>query len=402
MKRHSIVILSLALAMVLTSCGSTETTEKPGETTEQVENTENENTEETTDATPYNVEELGEFSYNLDINFGEIISIRDNNQLKGYMDAEGNILCEPKYQWLTYSDGMLTLEEPSDSGVGKKYYQSLDGDVTIDKVNGQDIAMTNDFTDGYASVCLYNSDGEVEENYKIIDKQGNVVLETEIPNTFYRRDEDGNFILRDSDEIFAVYKSDLTLMTEEELSQNENLDGDEIFYVNGVYVVEEYGYNPVAIYDKEKEQAITDYSILVEPIKVGDNYLVAKQGVNEETAYWCIINDKYEEVSKLDLEFDYTNTPIVVNDKIVLYYEDGRSPKVLDENGNVFKETKYDSIYSIGTENDIYFTIDGKTGMLDQDFNEVIPAEYDWMTEIVDGVGFAQKGEVLYKVTANN
>lgn len=402
MKRHISLVLSLGLATVLVSCGTSgETNENPSVTTEQetVESKE----EPKIEVAPYTVEEMGEFNYSVQVNYGDIITIMDENQLIGYMDADGNILCEPKYERVGYSDGMLTLEDPSDSGMGKSYYQSLDGKVVIDQVNGQGIAHTENFSNGYAKIDLLDSDGEYEGTDKIIDKQGNVVLETDIPNAFYHRDEDGNFILRDLDKgkIYEVYKKDLTPMSAEEISENEDLDGDDVVYADGLYVVQEYGYNATALYDKEKEQVITDYKVYVAPRKIGENYLLAKQDANDEDAYWYIINDKYENLAKLDYDFDFAYTPDIINNKIVLHYEDGSSPKILDELGNIYKETNYDGIYAIGANNDVYFVVDNKTGMLNKDFNEVIPAEYESNTEIVDGVGFATKGNVLYKITAN-
>ncbi len=396
MKRKSIVILSLVLSVALISCGNNAESKEVTEPEAQLENTQEPKLEEA----KYTFEEIGESEYKICINFGEIIAVANSDNLLGGMDSDGDIVYEPKYSWFTYSDDMLTLKDYSDSGIGKKYYQSLDGKVTIDSVNGLSIGIHEDFKNGYAVVCLEDSNGEYQDTYKIIDKQGNVVLENDKADAFYTRSGDGNVYLTDSFLVYEGYKKDLTPMTEEEISEDMSINIGKIINADGLYVIRKQEENTSALYDKETKQAITDYNILVEPRKVGNNYILAKQEASEPEPYWYIINDKYENVAKLDFDFIYTNTPEVIKDKIVLIYEGGDKATILDDNGNVFKETSYDYIYEIGAVT--YCVVDDKIGILDDEFNEVVAPEYDNITEFIDGVGYAQKGDMMYKVTAND
>lgn len=399
MKRKSIVLLSLVLSTTLIGCGSNEPKEVPKVQTQ----TQVENSQETKIEMPkYSFEELGESEYKITIYMDEIIAIRTGENLQGYMDKDGNIVCEPKYTWLTYGDGMLALEDPnpSGSGMGKRYFQSLDGKITIDKVNGLSIGNHEDFKDGYAVVCLLDSDGEFQDTYKVIDKQGKVVLENDKEDAFYRRGENGNIYLTDGYFVYEGYKKDLTPLTEEEISKDMSLNVGQVTYADGLYVIGNSEDTITAFYDNETKQAISDYNIFVNPRKVGDNYIVAKQDENEEQPYWYIINDKYENIAKIDFDFVYTNTPDVINDKIALFYEGGGKTTIIDDKGNVFKELSYDYIYQL--DDVVYCVVGNKIGILDAAFNEVVAPEYDEITEFNDGVGYAQKGKMMYKVKANN
>ncbi len=383
MKKYSIVILGVLLGIIMTSCAGAETS--------TIENI-NKEVVEIKDMN-YVVEEIGEVDYQVWNHYEDIYTIYKDGYM-GYMDLEGNILCEPKYFWVSYGDGMVTIEERD---TGKKYYQSLDGSVTIDKVDGMEFAATEDFKDGYAIVRLKDEEGVFQEFDKVIDKQGNVVLETDKTSTFFRRDKDGNYVLTDGLEIFEVYKKDLTPMSKKEIKANEELDGDYVQYKDGLYVIaDKAAYT--AFYDNEKRKVVSDYVVGFGPVKVGSNYLVALADTPMSSANYVLINDAYEEVAKINYEFNYTLMPEVINDKIILRYKD-EPVKVLDENGELYKETEYYTIYQdkYGT---IYCAEDGYVGLLDNDLNEVVAPEYDYITEVFNGEGLAQKDNMLYKVTA--
>lgn len=393
MKKYNLVILSIVLTAVMTSCGNSDNSNNSNNT-EVVEEVENTVIEEYN----YSFEEIGDVDYQVWNHYEDIYSTYKDGVM-GYIDLEGNVLCEPKYQWVAYGDGMLTLELMNDDGTSKKYYESLDGTVTIDNVDGMEIAAAEDFKDGYAIVRLFDENGDFQQYDKVIDKQGNIVLETDRLVTSYRRDEDGNFILTNGMDIFEVYKKDLTPMTKKEIKSNEELDGDYVSYKDGVYIIADMAAY-TALYDNEKEKVISDYNIGFGPEKVGNNYLVAIAETPQTLPVYYIVNEQFEKIATIDFEFNYSVMPRVIGDKIILMYRD-EPVRILDENGELYKETDYYTIYQnkYGT---IYCAKDGGVGLLDKDFNEIIAPEYDYITEIYNGVGLAQTGTMLYKVTATS
>ncbi len=392
-KKLLLPISAILLTLALTSCGNTaETTTQP----------ETETTTEETSTTELEVKELGEFNYKLSSGSEDIVTFTDpETGLVGYMDYDGNILSEPQYFHVGYSDGMLLL---TDSETLQETFQSLDGSTSFDTVDGKKIAGANYFINGYTTVRLVdvNAGESVENDYDtLIDKQGNVVLETNIPNTHLNCAENGDIVLYDENgKVLTAYKPDLTEMTPEELASNENYDNDDIIQIGELYVQKADGGPYTNLYNNETGESASDTTLLATVQQVGDNYVYVSD--NDPNFTYTVVDKYANELAVLDCNLDPLERDLVltiVDDKIILLNDEFKA-RVFDSNGNLIKETNYDNIYQIDNYPDlIYCKVGDKIGVLDKDFNEVIPPEYDSISYVSDNKVLAVKDNTLYQFT---
>ncbi len=394
-KKIILPISALLLTLALTSCGNTTDTASQPETQTT--------TEETATTTEPQIKELGEFNYTLSSGTEDIVTFTDpETGLVGYMDYDGNILSEPKYFHVGYSDGMLLL---CDSETFLYTIQSLDGSTSFDTVNGKKIAGVNYFVNGYTSVLLINGNTTeelIQNDYDtLIDKQGNVVLETNTPNTYLICNENGNIELFDENaNILKVFKPDLTEMTAEELASNENYDNDDIIQIGELYVQKADSGPYTNLYNNETGESASDTTLIDSIQQVGDNYVYVSNAY--PNFRYVVVDKDANELAVLDcnlnpLERDLVLT--VVDDKIILLDENFKA-RVFDSTGNLIKETNYDNIYQINDNSDlIYCKVGDKLGALDKDFNEILAPEYDSISYISDNKILAVKDNKLFQIT---
>ncbi len=390
-KKLILPISTIILALTLASCSDT-----PDTTTQPETQTTTQTTTEAPAPTEIEVKELGEFNYILENGFEDIVTFIDpETRLVGYMDYDGNILSEPKYFYVGYSDGMLLLSEPETT---LYTIQSLDGTTSFDTVDGKKIDGTNYFKNGYTTVTLQ----DVNDGYStVIDKQGNVVLETKIPNNRFDIDEAGNFVLSDENgKVLKVYKPDLTEMTAEELASNENYDNDDVVQIGELYVQKANGGPYSNLYNNETGESASNTTLISSIQQAGNNYVYVSD--EDPNFIYTVVDKDANELAVLDCNLNPLERDLVLTtttDNIILLNDEFKA-RVFDSTGNLIKETNYDKIYQLSDKPDlIYCHIGDKVGALDKDFNEIIAPEYDNISYLSDNKILAVKDNTLFQFT---
>lgn len=407
MKKYLGVVLGLAL--IVTSCG-TETKEEPVKA-EATENAEQENSteqeEKQTVLYKYEVTEVGEFKARLDRSYdGVTVFAADGDKdLYGALDSDGNVIIEPQYDYLSYGDGVFTISNTTEDYSYYYTYANLDGKTIIENVEGVAIIDAQDFEKGLALVTLEDDFGAgryLGDYTYAIDKTGKIVISATSENSslYFNEDKDLMFEYNRDGEIVNIYNLDGTKASEEVFNE-ENYNGDNIYEVDGIYYIKDTTdtvNDSYAIYDNESKTALTEYIYLYSaPEKLGNNYLVYKV-TDSETGYnYVIIDNKGNEVYQVSENYNEISYPEVFNDKLILNFVNDKAI-VLDENGNVYKETNYDMIYGSYGEETVGCMLDNQVGYLDADFNEMVEPKYDEFTNINNGKGFVVSDGVIYKV----
>ncbi len=394
MKKY-IAIMALGLSLVITSCGN----EQPEETTEITE---------PSSSKTYALTEVGEFEgTRLDRNYEgiTIFAVEGEQDLYGALDSDGNVVLEPQEAYLSYGDGLLTMARENEEGAIRYSYADIEGTPVIEMVEGVEIVDGTDFEDGYALVTLNNELGEGRNfgSYSyLINKDGEVIIQAQSKDTALVRD--GDYILELGGEtgIVEIYNLDGS-KADKEVFEDENYDADNVYESDGIYFIRDeednvnYSY---AIYDNESEKAVTDYVYtFYEPAKVGDNYLVTKISENPNEPNYVLIDNMGNEVFQISETYKNIMYPDIVNDKIIINPYEGDAI-VLDENGNVYKETTYDVIDGL-IGSDIMLCAEGEyLGLLDSEFNPIVEPIYDDVVNAYDDKALLLKDGILYKVAA--
>lgn len=401
MKKNIIKIgLVLGLTFMLAGCGNK---------TENVENAENTENNATTDAenkeeskTTYEVKELGEYEYELYLTYDDLYIINDKDLNFGCMNTKGEVIVEPQYEGLSYGDGVLTIRKPQGEGINAYYYYAdLDGTPIIEEVDGKKIVFAQDFKDGYALVTLEvpNEVASYVTNV-VINKKGEVVYRRELDESgdvgVFRDEYDGNIVDLKFNKIF---NSDMTELAESEKAKLENYNNDDIYQRGEVYYkVNENGER--AIYDINERKEISKYRAeAYDTLKIGDNYAIFPfEG--DDTMCVQIIDAKGNIVKDLAEGYESILQPMADGDKLVLIFADGKKVVVLDQNGEVYKQTNLDYVSKTLNGTRISYVSSGETslnGYLDEEYNEILPAEYEKIGGIHSGVGVMQNGNMFYQ-----
>ncbi len=393
MKKH-IAIMALGLSLLVTSCG----TEKTEDTTQQ--------TSEPSASKDYTVTEVGAFEgTRLERNYEgvTIFAVEGEQNLYGALDSDGNVVLEPQEAYLSYGDGLLTMARENENGAIRYTYANIDGTPVIETVEGVEIVDATDFEDGYALVTLNNELGEGRNygNYGyLINKDGEVVIQAQSKDTALVRDGDLILELGGETGIVDIYNLDGT-KADKEVFEDENNDADEVYESDGIYYIRNEAddvNHSYAIYDNESEQAITDYVYtFYAPEKVGNNYLVTKISENPEEQNYVIIDNKGNEVFQISENYKNIMYPEVFNDMLIINSYENKAI-ILDENGNLVKETSYDIIDSFTDSDILGCSSDGYVGYLDSELNEIAAPTYDGFTNTYDDEGLLVKDGVLYKL----
>ncbi len=384
------ICLALGMTMTLVSCGATAEQTLIEENILRADQI----------TTEYEIVELGEYNYKLYDSYGEIYTIMDDKGQIGYLNNKGEILAKPQFSTVSYGDGLVTINPVIDSSEPYYYYAELDGTPVIEDVEGKKIITAGDFKDGYAIVELENQGNS--NSYlpnTVIDKQGNIVISVEAVDTFISRDKEGRFIVYNTNsEFIEAYNEDGSKIPESDLANIENYDGDDIIEENGLYITTDNEFKS-AIYDINKDEVISEYRLMAYPIsKVGENYFIAP--IVDDKIKIQIIDSTGNLVKDLTTEYGNINNPVVVGDKIILNFKDEKNAIILDENGEVYKETNASYVFQTLEGTTICMVNNQGTnqyGYMDHDFNVILKPEYDNVSSIYNGVGVMQKGNKFYQ-----
>ncbi len=414
-KFRSIVILQALFLMV--SCSSNvETKEKS-----DVENIEiKEDINADTDKNKYKITYLRDFEgyelgYNIDNN-DDIYQIVDRNEKVGFINSNGDIVVKPQYDYAyQYGDIIIVSDEEY------SYFVNFDGDVVLDNINGRKMARAVGLNDEYFIVGLYNNDGSEEKKNYIIDSKGNIKYETEEnygigisiddPNICYVVSMDSYFNSYDKVEFInydgsPVPESDVekyTDMFNNYMTYNKTFPDGTYFVAEGK---DEPGYDRAAIADKYTGELVTGYDFRAITIKaVGENFVVEKFD-EEGNLRLCVIDSKGNVIKVIEDEQVYHSNSSLGEYVSVSYFNE--KANILDQNGNLVKQTDYDRVYKnlngtiiIVDDGDNEEYDDSTYGFLSEDLEEMLPPEYDEFTEIYNNTALVVKDNKLYRFGIN-
>ncbi len=277
-------------------------------------------------------------------NYVEDIAIVADGELNkgGYIDADGNFLTEIKYDHCDdFEDGFakvgIDVEDDTKYGIidrtGKEIIPCM-----YDKID------TN-FSDSY---IFYVTLGK---EYSILDNNG---------KTIAKYDEDGNV------------EFDKSLG---ELNKLGKLDSDNISFTKSIIIIKNN--DKYAFYSKEGKKLIDYIFDSVEDISSEDLFLVTEEGKR-------IITDSTNNFS-FDcslIEKDGITIDGVENGRLRIIKDDKMG--IVDFNGNIIIEPKYDNV-SIQTARKNYFCVqDGEShGVYDLDGKEIIPCSSKYKAPLV-------------------
>ncbi len=412
--RKYISLILIASLITTVSCGKTE--EAESQIIEEVETVEIEEEPEETTVEP---EKPKETTYELtevcDLNgyimgqnqsneYIEAVQISDGDGNFGLMLGNGEILVEPQYDDIILCNDTIIINEGDYC-----YFTDLEGKLIFDNINGQKIASTSVMNDGYVSVVLYTDTGERESKNYIVDSKGNIVYETEdgfeirtvwgADNVYFVVDDYTYSGIADA---VSFIRADGSEIPEEELVQYEDimldLDDGNLQIVNGAYFESDGMGERYAIYDNVNDEYITGYDFAFDTIKeLGENIIAYKY--IDDIGNYCIIDSKGNVLKNLTetIGDDIMWVSSICNGEYAVVQFAEKGIIILDKDGNILKETDYISILESNDGVLITHGLDGKSGYLDENLEEILEPIYDEVTDVYSNVGFATKDNKLYR-----
>jgi len=304
-----------------------------------------------------------------------------NEKRYGYMDILGKVAIEPIYlNTVSFSEGLAFVKVESEKG----YYINKEGDVLIEKVDGESLGFGDLFRSGYAVVY---SQAEINgvPDIKVINNKGEVLFSSEITEYVYSNIGNGYF------EKFAPsdYKARKIVDFSEKIiySNGASLifpssDGSGFYTFD--YIV--YGIVHDNTFNEPIFQSISkfgDNRALVVDLD-GSAYLIDSEG------------NKKSNLSEVYPNIDKSNLNVFSNGIVALNFSDDQTSIIIDTEGLFVKDTDLNHIFSY--ENGIALYMEnGKYGYVDEVGNIILEALYDGATNCSDGIGFVRKEEQWYR-----
>ncbi len=406
MKKFILVSSLLLMSMFAYGCGS-ETETDEAETTEVTDTTEVETEKIASENEAFTVEEIRDLGEDCVVsdNDGYYMFYSKESNANGIMDSDGNVVIEPEYFYIEYTDGLYFVMEDGTY----MYFLNPDGTVAFDTVDGYKIGFSSGFDDGLAIVRLMDEANPDFAKEVVVDKKGNIVIQNDEPEGMYTKIDDtyvfannySTVSLSNYNEITHVYSEEGTELS---LSDFENYDGDDIFEFEDIYLQQDPNTLCYAIYDIESGKAISEFNLtsgnfgsIGDREKIGDNYIVTK--IIGDSFSRVLIDSKGNTVFDIDATYPEAGTYFECNDKLLINLTDGNKSVLLDENGTLVKELNF--ICNTVDDYGIYHGDDGGYGIVDSDFNTVTDTRFDSLGNIVDGSCLAVVDGVLNKLTIN-
>ncbi len=319
----------------------------------------------------------------------------------GLMDSNGNILFDGVDSF-SFEDGIAVIENSDDT----YYYVDSNGKMLFDKVDGKSIAKADTFDDPYTLVELNNEDGSTIPRNYVIDRKGNVLLESPADGQYFAEVETGKYVLIDGDlsgdfSTIDLYSVNGALITPEQLDDPdnyENFDGDNIFETEDLYFIKDDATGYYAIYDVFSNQAITDYvfeTTYAEEIE--DNYLAYV--IIDGASNTCLVDTKGNIILNFTKEYAEYQFPSVVNERIILSSGDTDKSLILDRNGKVVGEVDFSYVYENESGEIVGRTSDMKLVYLNDNFKPITDTYYDYVGSIENNTSLLVNDGILYKYT---
>lgn len=340
---------------------------------------------------------------------GYIISEKTNNGIiYGYIDYNGKLMIEPKYESITraleYDDDniYLVFMENGKKGVIKNNkiiikprYQSINyyGNSKVFVVNkngkygffekdGNEI-LKAEYT-SYSVAGNYISVKKDDES-RLYDLHGNLVntntyqsiLETDNPSYFIAQDEEGYFSIISKDiEIQDKYTNITYAFDNFFIFTNESGKSGVLNIYTGIEVPAEYDYiilleNAKAL-EARKGQEVDIYSSNIEKV------LTMSEGIVEN------VGEKYVSIySKTELKYIdesgniVSNTEVYPDAKLYAYQADDGKWGFVDKNSNIVVDCKYDIVTELNEYGFAGVCQDGKWGVIDNSGKEIVVPSYE-------------------------
>lgn len=309
----------------------------------------------------------------------------EKDGLLGLMDMDGKVVLEPVYKDLKLlNDGFAFLQGTDDH----KSVMNVASGKVLDEIDGGSIRIVSGFNDGYCVVL-----SEENDNGYIIDSDFNIMFDTEkYINNYYLGH--GLFTRTPMAEK-RVYE-----IVDEKGSAIATLD-DRIIFMNGQNVGVSYKNQIFTLWDFEKNAFIKDceYDQLSYFV---DNRALAIS-INKTT--YDIIDGKGSIIKELPYTFEDINVNLIFSFNENLMPINFNDPKnnpavVINEEGEIVFETKY-SVISPFSNGVATVELDGKYGYVDIKGNELVPCEYDFVTNVYNGTCFLRKEDKWFRFETN-
>ncbi len=413
MKKKFKTILVLIVSVILGSC----TSEEEVKTNQEIDNVSSNQT--------YEIIELKEIEYTILSDSDGIYTIQDINNNEGLIDVNGEVLFEPVYDTIYYTDGIVVAK---DSEVLDYYCMDLDGNILFETIDGQKFSNVNNFEDGYAIVEL--NDGRE----CVIDKEGKLLLQDSRENYTFHYEANGVFSLWRSLDYSSSFsgnenepddskylKVDGTEATIKDINEDFPTEyfGENIYWHNGIFFEYDPETSGSAVLDPETKKPITEYIYSFSNASyIGDNILVYKEYAITFNYAACLLKKDGELILDFSTveNFDEVLSDISkVNDYLIHSYFSNSDEKMLDiydSNGKFIKtlencsslEPTEDGVYKTKVS---HLTRDSNGDLvdiveysyLDSDFNEIIPTNNEYVGDINNGKSLIFNDGKLYQLS---
>lgn len=341
-----------------------------------------------------------------------IYKIKNNEGLVGYINHQGDMIIEPKYQ-----DGLFFFDNISIvAKEGEDYFSYINQ-------NGEDIFTNIDFDNmmnlfefrnnvatleekGVNGQYLVNSAGEVIFNPNTV-KYSEKHYKTFFDNTFinvysennylYAVDSYGN-IVENNEEPLYIKENDTIGFYRDTITNNfglYNIENDEKLTEDIYSTVTPFynGYAVVNIFDEN-----TNKNDFYDENYYNNIVIINTQGdiiKNITERYKYVPREKYLHGFIAFYEYDLLTG--IVDDRIILNSDN--NSLVLNEKGELITD-EY-TIYSVFKEGVATITDNGKYGYINKDGEVILKPIYDYVSAVTNGIGLVLDDNVLYKVDLN-
>lgn len=330
--------------------------------------------------TGYYIDELSDIS-------DKLIRIHNGkegeNKKYGFIDSQGNIVVEPTYlNAFIFSEGLAFVIDENKRGT----YIDTKGSIVIDNVYNQTIGLGDIFKSGYATVHTFDKE-KSKDIVSIININGETTFSSELLDNNLQNDGNGFF------EIFSP----------------SNYDGRKIIDPAGT-IINEYGITLVFPDDNANGFYTKNHDILgifyqgnlQEPIfkqvtKIYDNRSIVETIDNE---IWIVnISDQtHFNLSDIYENIDSSSLNDISRNKFAINFSDDQKSIILNTDGELVAKTDCDIIYKF--ENEMAkFLSKNKYGIIDSNGKIVLDAQYDFISNINDGIALIKNNDKWFILT---
>lgn len=269
------------------------------------------------------------------------------------------------------------------------FYIFLDtaGNPMIESVDGHRITSADIFIDGYAVVELEDLPGSY-----VIDKSGEIHLAPTDQQLYYRNLGDG---------CFQQYNKNDESGTAQIVDINGTpIAADHVVILHlgineGFYTYDELTYGLWSYEKGEKKTApiFSQIGVFADGIAMVVHVDGSVQIIDTDGK--CVIN-----LSSEYKNIDSTALGAFADGLCALNFSDGSPSVIIDSKGHAIAETRFDSIAGFH-EDTAVCQLGGLYGYVNADGKELVKPEYDFATNIAQGVGFLSRDRKVFRFTCD-